>query len=99
MENLLVFALAVTGISLLAWMWLVLGRGFFWKMDQSLRIQNYPNAASEDLWPSVKIIVPARNEAETLPTTLTPEQKTKGCIISKRSWRHLSLGKSSARKI
>ncbi|PKB68830.1 MAG: hypothetical protein BZY81_00535 [SAR202 cluster bacterium Io17-Chloro-G4] len=70
METLLAFALSVTGISLLVWIWLVLGRGYYWKMDQTLRVQSSPDPPGEDVWPSVKIVVPARNEAETLPTTL-----------------------------
>lgn len=70
MDVYLTFALAVTGLSLLAWMWFVLGRGFYWKMDQILRIPNFPEPANEDDWPTVKIIVPARNEAEILPITL-----------------------------
>ena len=86
----LALALAVTGLSLAAWIWLVLGRGLFWKMDQTLRIpssgipssgiQNPPVLGlgdddggqdyTEKEWPSVRIVIPARNEADNLPITL-----------------------------
>ena len=76
----LTVALGVSGLSLVAWIWLILGRGFFWKMDQTIRIPRFCVSSSGDGdqfqanegggWPSVKIIIPARNEAETLPVTL-----------------------------
>ena len=75
MDIILKLSLAVTGLSLVAWMWLVLGRGYFWKMDQILRLPSAQdgdkNPGSGDHgWPSVTIIISARNEAETLPITL-----------------------------
>ena len=68
-------ALAITGLSLIAWGWLVLGRGLFWKMDQTLQTPSsedadkYPRSGG-DGWPPVNIIVPARNEAATMPISL-----------------------------
>ena len=74
MDLLLTVALAVTGISLLAWIWLIYGRGFFWRMDQILRAASADDGNQKedgrDTWPTVTIIVPARNEAENLPATL-----------------------------
>ena len=76
----LTVALGVSGLSMVAWIWLILGRGLFWKMDQTIQIPRSRVSSSGDGdqiqtsrgggWPPVKIIVPARNEAETLPVTL-----------------------------
>jgi hopene-associated glycosyltransferase HpnB len=66
--TLLIAGLISTG-SLLAWVWLLLGRGWFWRTDQ--RLDMHPIGAAKGLgWPSVSIIVPARNEASLLPETL-----------------------------
>jgi len=75
MEIYLTVALGSTGLSLVAWIWLVLGRGLFWRMDQTIWIPSSEDGeqiqtGGGDGWPPVKIIVPARNEAETLPVTL-----------------------------
>ena len=80
MDVALAVALGVAAISLAAWIWLVLGRGLFWKMDQRLRIPSsrIPGSGDSDQvqanggdgWPPVRIIVPARNEADVLPITL-----------------------------
>ncbi|MET9293431.1 glycosyltransferase [Streptomyces sp. NPDC003077] len=51
--------------SLLAWLWLLLGQGFFWRTDVRL-----PPRTEPAHWPSVAIVVPARDEAEVLPTSL-----------------------------
>ncbi|WP_016909254.1 glycosyltransferase [Streptomyces xiaopingdaonensis] len=51
--------------SLLAWVWLLLGQGFFWRTDVRL-----PRSSEPDSWPSVAVVVPARDEAEVLPLTL-----------------------------
>lgn len=53
------------GLTLLAWLWLLLGHGRFWRADQRL-----PELDEPDHWPSVAIVVPARNEAAMLPITL-----------------------------
>ncbi|MEU9015093.1 glycosyltransferase [Streptomyces sp. NPDC048479] len=52
--------------SLAAWGWLLLGQGFFWRTDQRL-----PRRAAPSLWPDVAIVVPARDEAEVLPVSLS----------------------------
>ncbi|MFJ3699332.1 glycosyltransferase [Streptomyces sp. NPDC090052] len=51
--------------SLAVWMWLLLGQGFFWRTDQRL-----PPRAAPAVWPSVAVIVPARDEAGVLPLSL-----------------------------
>ncbi|MCY7276998.1 MAG: glycosyltransferase [Phormidesmis sp. CAN_BIN44] len=54
-------------LSLTIWIYLVCFRGQFWRTDQRLsaRILN-----SESQFPSVCVIIPARNEADLLPITL-----------------------------
>ncbi|MFE2019921.1 glycosyltransferase [Streptomyces sp. NPDC059499] len=51
--------------SLVVWVWLLLGQGFFWRTDQRL-----PRRAEPVRWPSVAVVVPARDEAEMLPVSL-----------------------------
>ncbi|GGT63137.1 glycosyltransferase [Streptomyces atratus] len=51
--------------SLAAWVWLLLGQGFFWRTDQRL-----PRREAPEHWPSVAIVVPARDEADMLPVSL-----------------------------
>ncbi|WP_405783079.1 glycosyltransferase [Streptomyces sp. NBC_00859] len=51
--------------SLAVWMWLLLGQGFFWRTDQRL-----PPRAAPGSWPSVAVVVPARDEAGVLPLSL-----------------------------
>ncbi|MCX4678942.1 glycosyltransferase [Streptomyces sp. NBC_01433] len=51
--------------SLIAWVWLLLGQGFYWRTDQRL-----PRHAEPPRWPSVTVVVPARDEAAMLPVSL-----------------------------
>ncbi|NBM16988.1 glycosyltransferase, partial [Streptomyces sp. GC420] len=51
--------------SLAAWLWLLLGQGFFWRTDVRLPARTEPAH-----WPSVAVVVPARDEAEVLPLSL-----------------------------
>jgi hopene-associated glycosyltransferase HpnB len=61
-----VSALAWTAAgSLAAWLWLLLGQGFFWRTDVRLPPRRDPAD-----WPSVCVVVPARDEAEVLPVSL-----------------------------
>src|ERR1700736_2800960 len=64
----LVFAVPAL-LSAAVWLYLLLGHGRFWLMDQRL-----PPAAdglpAESGWPRVVAIVPARDEADVLPLTL-----------------------------
>ncbi|MGK5638029.1 glycosyltransferase [Streptomyces sp. URMC 126] len=72
--------------SLAAWLWLLLGQGFFWRTDVRLpdggppsgpptklpggTPDGPPDGPPDDDWPSVAIVVPARDEAEVLPESL-----------------------------
>jgi len=62
----------VAVLSLVAWIYLVVFHGRFWDVDQRLPPPpaSPPPLASAGSWPSVTAIVPARNEALTLPHTL-----------------------------
>lgn len=51
--------------SLAAWVWLLLGQGFFWRTDVRLPARGEPAS-----WPSVAVVIPARDEAEVLPVSL-----------------------------
>ncbi|MFI1725252.1 glycosyltransferase [Streptomyces sp. NPDC020489] len=51
--------------SLAAWLWLLLCQGFFWRTDVRL-----PERRDPDEWPSVGVVVPARDEAAVLPVGL-----------------------------
>ncbi|MGW5771127.1 glycosyltransferase [Streptomyces longwoodensis] len=52
-------------VSLAAWVWLLLCQGFFWRTDVRL-----PRAGEPERWPSVCVVVPARDEAAVLPDSL-----------------------------
>ena len=69
MTLLLVISLAVAALSVSAWLYLVLARGLFWRTDISLDTVTL-DRAGDRAWPRVAAIIPARNEAETLPQTL-----------------------------
>ncbi len=51
--------------SLAAWLWLLLCQGFFWRTDVRLPPRTEPEG-----WPSVGVVVPARDEAGVLPVSL-----------------------------
>ncbi|MEV5987921.1 glycosyltransferase [Streptomyces sp. NPDC052051] len=55
----------ITVVSLVAWLWLLLGQGFFWRTDLRLPPRREPGS-----WPSVCVVVPARDEAAVLPDSL-----------------------------
>lgn len=63
-------AWGIAGAALLAWLFLVFGRGRYWLADQRL----VETETARESWPGVVALVPARNEAsliaETLPTLL-----------------------------
>ncbi|MFE6099243.1 glycosyltransferase [Streptomyces laurentii] len=60
--------------SLVTWVWLLLGQGFFWRTDQRLPAPSpAPDAPAQSPggpWPRVVVVVPARDEAEVLPLSL-----------------------------
>ncbi|MEV5934887.1 glycosyltransferase [Streptomyces sp. NPDC052079] len=51
--------------SLAAWLWLLLCQGWFWRTDVRL-----PPLRDPETWPSVCVVVPARDEAAVLPASL-----------------------------
>lgn len=55
----------ITVVSLAAWCWLLLCQGFFWRTDVRL-----PPRREPEEWPSVCVVVPARDEAAVLPASL-----------------------------
>ncbi len=55
----------VSALSLAAWLWLLFARGFFWRTDVGLPAREDPG-----VWPSVCVVVPARDEAAVLPASL-----------------------------
>ncbi len=57
------------GVSLLSWVVLWLSWGGFWKTDQLLSAAP-PTLPGNRPWPALKVIIPARNEADMLPETL-----------------------------
>ncbi|MDE2902203.1 MAG: glycosyltransferase [Chloroflexota bacterium] len=63
-----------------AWVWLLVGRGWFWRTEVQLPASS--PGASQTRWPSVTVIVPARNEARLLPSTLPAllRQDYPGCL-------------------
>jgi hopene-associated glycosyltransferase HpnB len=54
----------VLWISALAWGWLLLLRGFFWRVDR------LPNAPEPARWPEVVAVIPARDEADCIAETV-----------------------------
>ncbi|GAA3589535.1 glycosyltransferase [Streptomyces osmaniensis] len=58
------FAWTAAG-SLAAWLWLLLCQGFFWRTDVRL-----PQRTRPDEWPTVCVVVPARDEAAVLALSL-----------------------------
>lgn len=52
-------------MSLASWLWLLVGQGFFWRTDLRLPPRREPES-----WPSVCVVVPARDEAAVLPHSL-----------------------------
>ncbi|WP_311039778.1 glycosyltransferase [Streptomyces luomodiensis] len=71
--------------SLAAWLWLLLGQGFFWRTDVRLPLTGPPDPSGPPNpsgspgpsgspesagWPSVAVVVPARDESAVLPESL-----------------------------
>ena len=69
MSVLVLISAAVTSVSLIAWVWLLVARGQFWRTDLQLPQPSPETGRSGDL-PAVSVVVPARNEAGVLPQTL-----------------------------
>ncbi|MDH3665975.1 MAG: glycosyltransferase [Paracoccaceae bacterium] len=58
--------LILVSIAVLAWLLLLTARGGFWRADQRLG----PGVAAPETWPEVVVLIPARNEAETIGPVL-----------------------------
>jgi Glycosyl transferase family 2 len=58
---------ALVELSLLIWLYLLLGRNGFWRARPQLEHERPP---APRVWPAVIAVVPARNEAETVETAL-----------------------------
>ena len=66
-----VLGLAIAcAVSAAAWVYLVAAHGEFWRTGQRLPQRAAATAAHRDRWPAVVAVVPARNEADSLPTSL-----------------------------
>jgi hopene-associated glycosyltransferase HpnB len=61
-------------VSAAAWVYLVAAHGGFWQTGQRLpgtrKTAVEPQAGEPAVWPALAAVVPARNEAESLPSTL-----------------------------
>ncbi len=55
----------VSALSLATWVWLACCHGMFWRTDRRL-----PPRPAPRRWPSVAVVVPARDEAAVLPDSL-----------------------------
>jgi hopene-associated glycosyltransferase HpnB len=58
----------LAGVSFAAWVWLALVRGMYWRTNIRLPAAVEPVRTR---WPSVAIVVPARDEVDVLPLTLS----------------------------
>lgn len=59
-------AIAACALAAIAWAYLLVGHGGYWRTDQRLP----PAGADPPCWPSVVAVIPARDEAAILPATL-----------------------------
>ena len=70
----MIFLLAACALAAAAWVYLLAGRGGFWRTDVRLPgrlgAADLPGPAGPANWPSVIAVVPARDEAAILPETL-----------------------------
>lgn len=63
-------ALGVVALSGLIWVYLLGFRGQFWRTDQHLEADPLPEAGSAADWPTVDVVIPARNEADVIAATV-----------------------------
>ena len=59
----------LAGVALAAWAWLALVRGMYWRTN--IRLPSAVDPTIGTPLPSVAIIVPARDEVDVLPLTLS----------------------------
>ncbi|MEM9169205.1 MAG: glycosyltransferase, partial [Pseudomonadota bacterium] len=62
--------------SLAIWLYLVLARAQFWRADQRLAADHAAptGEAMGNAWPSVAVVIPARNEAESIERVVLAHQ-------------------------
>lgn len=58
--------MVLAAVALLAWLWLLACRGFYWRTDQRLPAVDGSSPGT----PSVAVVIPARDEAAVLPDSL-----------------------------
>jgi hopene-associated glycosyltransferase HpnB len=63
--------LVLSLLALLAWLYLLSARGGFWRADQVL-----PAAQAPKTYPPVAVLIPARNEAETIERVVAAHQRS-----------------------
>lgn len=63
--------LLIAALSVVLWLWLLLGRGGFWRADVRLGQEARPEA-----WPEVVALIPARDEAATIRAVLEAHAAT-----------------------
>jgi hopene-associated glycosyltransferase HpnB len=68
---------AACALAVVAWVYLLAAHGGYWRADQRLPAAGCSDPDSQQAWPSVTAVIPARNEASvlggTLPTLLAQE--------------------------
>jgi len=69
MNILFLIAAMISSMSFLGWLYLSIGRGRFWKTDLYLQLSSI-EGNGDVLWPSVNVVIPARNEADVIKRTL-----------------------------
>ena len=68
-NTIIILVLLLNAISFCAWIYLWLGRGRFWQTQYKWKSKGVLENKKLH-WPTVGIVIPARNEAHILPTTL-----------------------------
>ena len=66
----------LTALSLAIWLYLVLCRGRFWRTDEQLHRQDASMMPAPEHWPDIAIIIPARDEVETIWQVITSHLQT-----------------------
>jgi hopene-associated glycosyltransferase HpnB len=67
----MLFLLAASVLAVAAWLYLLIGHGWYWRTDQRLPAgAGQAGLAGAATWPAVVAVVPARDEAQVLPETL-----------------------------
>jgi hopene-associated glycosyltransferase HpnB len=65
-------AVTIALLSLAIWIYLLVGRGQFWRVQPVILDRRLLIPPESLVWPKVAIVIPARNEAAMLPQTLEP---------------------------